>query len=94
MAERTDIRVSSLNEHLSRLIERELIVRLQNEEDSRSYGLELTTRGRELLATLLNQKKEFYEKVQQILDDQEHETMTFLLRKLSERLKKEDNLCQ
>ncbi len=83
-----------MNEHLSRLIERELIVRLQNEEDSRSYGLELTTRGRELLATLLNQKKEFYEKVQQILDDQEHETMTFLLRKLSERLKKEDNLCQ
>ena len=83
-----------MNEHLSRLIERELIVRLQNEEDSRSYGLELTTRGRELLATLLNQKKEFYEKVQQILDDQEHETMTFLLRKLSERLKKEDNQCQ
>lgn len=83
-----------MNEHLSRLIERELIVRLQNEEDSRSYGLELTTRGRELLATLLNQKKEFYEKVQQILDDQEHETMTFLSRKLSERLKKEDNQCQ
>lgn len=94
MAERTDIRVSSLNEHLSRLIERELIVRLQNEEDSRSYGLELTTRGRELLATLLNQKKEFYEKVDQILDDQEHDTMTLLLRKLSERLKKEDNQCQ
>lgn len=94
MAERLDIRVSSLNEHLSRLIERELIVRLQNEEDSRSYGLELTTRGRELLATLLNQKKEFYEKVDQILDDQERETMTLLLRKLSERLKKEDNQCQ
>lgn len=45
MAERLDIRVSSLNEHLSRLIERELIVRLQNEEDSRSYGLELTPKG-------------------------------------------------
>lgn len=94
MVERTDIRVSSLNEHLSRLIGRELIVRLQNEEDSRSDGLELTTKGRGLLATLLNQKKEFYEKVQQILDDQERETMTLLLRKLSESLKKEDNQCQ
>ncbi|NLW29143.1 MAG: winged helix-turn-helix transcriptional regulator [Erysipelothrix sp.] len=94
VAERLDIRVSSLNEHLSLLIDKELIVRTQNEKDRRTYGLELTPQGSDLLEGLKKEKRAFYEKVEQILNDEERETMTRLLRKLSEGLKKEDCQCQ
>lgn len=87
-----DIRVSSLNERLSRLIDQKLVVREPLESDKRVNGLTITQTGEDFLVKRQQDREEVHQKIGQILTENEQETLTVLLKKLADGLG--DSTCR
>ena len=86
LAERLDIRVSSLNEILPRLEQEGLILRTRSKADQRIIEISLSPAGSEILGKSAEQDKEITDLMQQILTDREAEELSSLLKKLTDEL--------
>jgi MarR family 2-MHQ and catechol resistance regulon transcriptional repressor len=67
---------------IDNLEKRELVVRVKDPEDRRKFTIELTKEGRELIEIVFPRHAEISNKVFQVLDDNEKETLGLLLKKL------------
>lgn len=92
LSEILDIRVSSLNERLSRLIELGHIQRDKNPNDLRTFVLSITDEGKTQLETLKKQQREFSKQVESILSQTEQDELVRLLNKLANGI--EEKHCQ
>lgn len=87
LAERLDIRPSSLNERLAQLESGNLIQRYRDESDQRSFNVELSSLGKEHLSKLILDQEHFEQSLEEILDDDKTVILIELLRKLVEGLR-------
>lgn len=87
-AQQLDIRVTSINERLSRLIDKGLVIREPFEDDKRKTGLMITQLGQDTLFSLQQEKKDFTEKIESILTQEEINNLGNLLDKLTEGLRR------
>lgn len=92
LSEKLDIRVSSLNERLSRLIELGYIQREKNPLDLRTYILSITDKGKGQLEILTKQQREFSKQLETILTESEQDEFIKLINKLANGI--EDKHCQ
>lgn len=92
LSEKLDIRVSSLNERLSRLIELGYIQREKNPLDLRTYILSITDKGKGQLEILTKQQREFSKQLDTILTQSEQDELIKLINKLANGI--EDKHCQ
>lgn len=87
-----DIRLSSLNELITKLIEENLIIRVKNPNDLRSFLYELTDLGKEKMKELEGYHQRLIQTIDGILDDQQEQSLIELLKVLANGIEK--NLCQ
>lgn len=85
-AEALDIRVSSINERVLRLVEKGLVKREALESDRRRNGLMITKLGEDALLSLQQERDRFNDKINEILTGDERSQLSILLRKLSDGL--------
>jgi MarR family 2-MHQ and catechol resistance regulon transcriptional repressor len=67
---------------IDNLEKRSLVVRVKDPEDRRKFTIELTNEGRELIEIVFPRHAKISEKVFQVLDEKEKETLGLLLKKL------------
>lgn len=85
-AEALDIRVSSINERVLRLVEKGLVKREALKSDRRRNGLMITKLGEDALLSLQQERDRFNDKINEILTEDERSQLSILLRKLSDGL--------
>ena len=85
-AEALDIRVSSINERVLRLVEKGLVKREALKSDRRRNGLMITKLGEDALLSLQHERDHFNDKINEILTEDERSQLSILLRKLSDGL--------
>lgn len=85
-AEALDIRVSSINERVLRLVEKGLVKREALKSDRRRNGLMITKLGEDALLSLQQERDRFNDKINEILTGDERSQLSILLRKLSDGL--------
>ena len=83
LANRMEIRPSSLNERLSKLEEAELITRTRDENDQRVFIVNLLPKGEEHLDLINEEREIFNQSISQILSTEEANQLTELVNKLS-----------
>lgn len=86
LADVLDIRVSSLNERVSRLIEKAWVKRIRNPKDQRTYLLEITDLGILELEGMRREREQHRARVESILSEEERESLIGLLGKLADGL--------
>ena len=86
LAELLDVRPSSLNEQLVLLEQEELIRRERDLNDQRVFLVELLPKGKQHLATIIQEQQKFNEELGKILTKEESETLVFLTEKLAKGL--------
>ena len=86
LAERLDMRPSSLNEKLVDLEQDELIRRTRNEQDQRIFMIQLQAKGIEQLEAIKQERVAFNTKVAGILSETEAMELSKLATKLSDGL--------
>ena len=86
LAERLDMRPSSLNEKLVDLEHDELILRTRNEHDQRIFMIQLQAKGLEQLEAIKQERVAFNTKVAGILSETEAMELSKLATKLSDGL--------
>lgn len=79
LAEKLDIRTSSLNEKLPKLEEAELIQRKRAEKDQRVFVVSLLSKGREYLEDIREERKDFLRSLNGILSQEETMALKNLL---------------
>lgn len=92
LATQMDIRLSSLNELITKLIDEKLIIRVKNPNDLRSFLYELTDLGKEKMKELEGYHQRLIQTIDGILDDQQEQSLIELLKVLANGI--EENLCQ
>ena len=79
-AEALDIRVSSINERVLRLVEKGLVKREALKSDRRRNGLMITKLGEDALLSLQQERDRFNDKINEIVTEDERSQLSILLR--------------
>jgi len=86
LAERLDIRPSSLSEALDRLEKRGVIERSRDEKDSRVYWIKLTESGRNEMENHFEEHNKARLEIEECLTEEEKKTFLLICEKLSTHL--------
>ncbi len=86
LAERLDVRPSSLNEKLARLEEEDILRRVRDAGDQRIFLLELLPKGEAHLNEIRAERKRMNDAIGSILTEAEGKALTGLLQKLGDGL--------
>ena len=86
LAERLDVRPSSLNEKLSHLEQEEILIRERDPGDQRVFIIKLKKKGEEHLNKIHLERKQFSESIKDILTKEESSKFTELAKKLADGL--------
>ena len=84
LSELLDLRSSSLNEKLARLEQEEMLLRVRDTRDQRSFVVKLQPKGEEHLKAIRTERKQLNKSIGTILAEEESRELTQLLRKLAD----------
>ena len=84
LSELLDLRTSSLNEKLARLEQEEMLLRVRDTRDQRSFVVKLQSKGEEHLEAIRMERKQLNKAIGSILAEEESRELTQLLLKLAD----------
>lgn len=90
LADKLDMRASSLNEKLSHLEQEQYIRRMRDPADLRIFVIELMDRGKAHLEEIREERTQTCAYITEVLSEQEIDTLTALAHKLADGLQKRD----